>query len=76
MNIVRPGDHVVISIPVSYSNPSTKEHVEAQIRRIPEDIKTGFGHVVPFSMSWIPVGAVDSDPHVLFVIRNQKESST
>lgn len=72
MNVIQPGDHVIIAWPASYSVPGTREHMEKEVRNFPESIKDGFGGAVPFSMSWMPVASPDSDPYVLFVIRNPK----
>lgn len=69
MNIIQPGDHVIIAMASSYSVPGTVHNVEKVLKDLPDGIEGGFGSDVSFSMSWLPVAGPDANPYVLCVIR-------
>lgn len=68
MNIVHPGDHVVLVVPSGFSSTRAHEHFNKMMAQIPELMEAG-PHPVQFILTSLAVGAVDSTPSVLFVIR-------
>lgn len=71
MNIVHPGDTVIIAIPATYSSRQQRESVENAINNFPQAIKESANAAGSFSFTWLPIGSQDSEPSVLFVIRQQ-----
>lgn len=45
-----------------------KDHLQARIAELPESLNG----VSPFTITWTAIGAMDSDPYVLFVVRKDK----
>lgn len=68
LNIIQPGDTVVIVTPVGSANPGVNEVINERTAAIPGLLKDAPG---PFSMIWTPIGSPDSDPYVLFVVRGK-----
>lgn len=66
MNIIQPGDHVVLVVPVASKDPSIIKAIEDRVATIPSLLKDVPG---PFNLTWLPIGSPDSDPYVLFVVR-------
>lgn len=64
MNIVHSGDHVVLIVPRGISG----EFVQYQkvLDGIPDSLKDS---PVEFRMTTLPLGAIDSTPQVLFILR-------
>jgi hypothetical protein len=69
MNIVQSGDHVIVVIPAAHSSEAVRKHVADRVGDLPECFKGGMAANVPFSITWSPIGAPDSDPYVLMIIR-------
>lgn len=69
LNIIQPGDTVVIVTPVGTRDPNVIKVLEDRIAGVPGLLKDAPG---PFHMMWLPIGSPDSDPYVLFVIRKPK----
>lgn len=65
MNIVHSGDHVVLAIPTGVSG-GRAEQFQQQISAIADNLKDA---PVDFRLTTLPIGAVDSSPYVLFIIR-------
>jgi hypothetical protein len=68
MNIVYPGDSIVIAYAGTYSSIGEKENVEA---RIDEYGKMNLGIPGRLIVTWLPIGPQGSQPQVLFVYRER-----
>ncbi len=71
MNIIQPGDHVVIAIPASFSTAAVKDHHKAMVDELPRLLESG--SKVPFTVTFTPLGGLDEGAYVLFVIRDTPE---
>lgn len=69
MNIVRPGDHVVLVIPQGHSSIDDHNHFQKMFAQIPDSLASA---PVRFTMTSLAIGAVGSSPQVLFILRKDE----
>lgn len=67
MNIVHPGDHVVCVIPIGHSDAEVQRVFQQGLKEVPGLLEKGSD--IPFMLTWLALGAPDSSPSVLFIIR-------
>jgi hypothetical protein len=65
MNIVHPGDHIFLAVPAYSEKVEGLDPLEVRIGRMGADLPEGI------MLTWVPIGPRDSEPSVLFVIRQQ-----
>lgn len=66
MNIIRPGDHVFISVPVGHVDRAASEQFQKGFKHFLETVEAGNAGL---TVTTSTVGAVDSSPEVMFVVR-------
>ena len=66
MNIVHPGDHIVLAFPAAYDSEESRV---AMLARIKELADCSPSIVQSVSQTWMPIGSKGSEPYVLYVIR-------
>lgn len=67
MNIVHSGDHVVCVIPIGHSNAEVQRVFQESLKTVPGFLEKGSD--VQFTLTWLNLGAPDSSPQVLFIVR-------
>jgi hypothetical protein len=65
MNIVHPGDHVYLRVAGSSELHEGQATLEERLKELREFLPPGV------RVTWVPIGSHDSEPTVLFVIRQQ-----
>lgn len=66
MNIIQPGDHIFISVPVGHSSKEAGDQFQEGFKHFLETMKAGDARL---TMTTSTVGAIDSNPEIMFVVR-------
>lgn len=67
MNIIHPGDHVILTFAANYGSSEERKAVEESIKDLPNCIPPEvLGSIV---LTFMPIAPKGAQPQVLFVIR-------